>query len=726
MVAGSHALTIDSLGTQLGDDYRALPLAERERHLSLLSEVSRPDAVALDVASLGAGRWRVTVCMADALGALSLLAGLFTAARLDIVSADIFTVRTPVPRPTGRPRFRRPSSDWPEPSRKLLDIFDVRTVAPEPAGLWEGFAADLRRLVAARLAGEWERARTEIIDRVSAVFRDAEPGSVRVRPVQIEVANDPGSLLTRVTVRSADNLGFLFAFTNALAGITVNIERATVRTDGNDAVDTFWVTDTAGRQITSEEHLRELRVATALIKQFTDLLPHSPDPAQALHQFGALIQQVLSRPQWTAELANLESPDVLETLAELMGVSRFLWEDFLRLQHENLFPLVLDPGGLGRAVDRFQLQRRLDSLLAPLSDYTARIDALNAFKDREMFRIDLRHITGRSTFQSFSRELTDLAEIVIDTAARLSYAELVRRHGEPRGISGPCRWAIGALGKFGGEELGFGSDLEIVLVFEEEGETSGPTVIRNSQFFAQHVLAIKESVRAREQGIFQLDLRLRPYGEAGALASTLDGFGAYYTPGGGAEQFERLALVRLRPVAGDRAVGEKMLTLRDAFVYADRPLDFANIRHLRHRQATELVPRGRTNVKYSPGGLVDIEYFVQAWQIGVGRFDPSVRVTNTLLATERLRAGGYLSELLVAEIQSTYGFLRRLIDALRVVRGNAKDLTLPDDQSRELAYLAHRLGVAEPAMLLAATRERMAFAARLWEGPLPHWDDEVR
>lgn len=715
-------LTLVDLSEQLGESYRALPEADRQRHLELLRAVDRPEAVALDVAALGDGHWRVTVCMADALGALSLLAGLFTALRLDIVRAEIYTVRAPTPRPLGRWPTRRVATERPAPSRKLLDIFEVKDLAARSGELWDEFAADLRRLVAARLAGEEESARAELIDRVSAVFRETAPGSARVRPVQIEVANDPNSALTRVTVRSADNLGFLFAFTNALAGITVNIERATIRTDAGEAVDTFWVTDIAGRQITSEQQLRELRVATALIKQFTDLLPHSPDPAQALRQFGALIQQVLSQPQWMNELANLESPAVLETLAELMGVSRFLWEDFLRVQHENLFPLVVDPGGLGRPVDRDQLQRRLDDALAPLASHAERIDALNAFKDREMFRIDLRHITGRSTFQIFSQELTSLAELVIATAAHLGYRDLTKRHGEPRLEGRRCGWSIGALGKFGGEELGFGSDLEITLVFEGEGETAGPQVVRNSEFFASLVLSLKENVRAREQGIFQLDLRLRPYGEAGALASSLDGYARYYSPGGGAEQFERLALVRLRPVAGDPTVGERMLAIRDAFVYADRPLDFDNIRHLRRRQATELVPRGKTNAKYSPGGLVDIEYYVQAWQIGAGCRDPSVRVTNILLATERLRAGGYLPELLVDELQSTYSFLRRLIDALRVVRGNAKDLTIPDERSRELAYLAHRLGVAEPTLLLTAIRDRMAFAARLWEGPLPRWE----
>src|SRR5262249_1031543 len=126
----------------------------------------------------------------------------------------------------------------------------------------------------------------------------------------------------------------------------INVERARVATAGDEVVDTFWVTDAAGKPITSEARIRELRVATALIKQFTHLLPHSPDPGQALRQFNALIRDMLSRPQWTVEFADLGSPAVLENLAELMGVSRFLWEDFLRMQHENLFPVLLDTPGL--------------------------------------------------------------------------------------------------------------------------------------------------------------------------------------------------------------------------------------------------------------------------------------------------------------------------------------------------------------------------------------------
>jgi glutamate-ammonia-ligase adenylyltransferase len=203
------------------------------------------------------------------------------------------------------------------------------------------------------------------------------------------------------------------------------------------------------------------------------------------------------------------------------------------------------------------------------------------------------------------------------------------------------------------------------------------------------------------------------------MATSLGGFSDYYSPSGAAEQFERLALVRLRPAAGDSELGARIQAVRDAFVYSGRPLDVANILHLRHRQATELVPRGQVNAKYSAGGLVDVEYFVQAMQIAVGAVDRAVRVTSTLDEVQRLVEGGHLSAGRAAELRVTYDLLRRLIDGLRVVRGNAKDLTIPPPDSREFAFLARRLKYPSPLTLQEEISRRMAFARAVWSEPLP-------
>ena len=516
-------------------------------------------------------------------------------------------------------------------------------------------------------------------------------------------------------MRSADTPGFLFAFSNALAGFTINIECAEVGTLHGEAVDTFWVTDVAGRPIRDEGRIHELRVATALVKQFTHLLPHSPDPGQALRQFHMFLRELLARPRWTAALADLESPRVLETLARMMGVSRFLWEDFLRVQHENLFPVVVDAPGLGAPTPPAALREELERRLSGLAAWDDRVRELNAFKDRALFRTDLRHITGRSSDVQFSAELTDLAEVVTAVAADLVHESLGRSFGRPRLADGrDCRWAIVALGKFGGRELGYASDLELIVVYEGPGATTGPQSLTNAVYFERFVQTFLDVVAVRQAGVFEIDLRLRPHGRAGSLACSLPGFEGYYTEGGGAAQFERMALVKLRAVAGDRALGARLEEVRDRFTYSGRPLDLADVRHMRRRQAAELVPPGAVNAKYSAGGLVDVEYFVQARQMEAGHDDAAVRTTNTLDALGRLAERGRLPAERCAELADCYRFFRRLIAALRLVHGRARDLVVPAADSPEFAHLAHRLRYADPEELRAAIAAWRDVARQLW------------
>jgi [glutamine synthetase] adenylyltransferase / [glutamine synthetase]-adenylyl-L-tyrosine phosphorylase len=714
--------TSQSPGEQLAATSPDLGAEDRSRYLALVEAIRGPRDVALDVVPTGAASWRVAIATSDFLGALSLIVGLLTAYRLTILSADILTMRFPErrsERKAKRPAVWRSTTlaELGAPTRRLLDVFEVHALREPAPDLWTRFRADLAGLLAAERP---EEARDDLIDRVSQAFRALGDPAAKLLPVSIEVSNAAGSPHTTLTVRSADTPGFLFAFASALAGVAINVERAQIRTVDGEALDTFWVTDVHGRPIVDEARLRELRIATTLIKQFTHLLPRSPNPGLALRQFSALIAQMLTRPEWTRELANLDSPMALETLADLMGVSRFLLEDFLRLQHESLFPFLLDVPTLAAARSKEALRGELHRRLRSVGTPAAKVAELNAFKDLEMFRIDLRHVAGRSAFVEFSRELTALAEVAVEAAAELAQQELLARFGKPLlGDGRPCPWCVGALGKFGGEELGFGSDLELLFVYESEGRTAGPTVIHSSEYFGRWVQTFLQTLTARQEGIFEVDLRLRPFGRAGALATSLDGFSHYYATGGAAEQFERLALVRLRPVAGDPDLGARVGQARDAFVYSGAPLSRENLLHLRQRQATELVPRGQVNAKYSPGGVVDLEYFVQAWQITIGAADVTVRATSTLDAIRRLEAGGYLPGSLAEDLRETYTFLRRLIDALRVVRGHAKDLTIPPEQSREFAYLAQRLRLATPAELRDAIARRMAFARALWTDAPP-------
>ncbi len=703
----------EQLCCQLGDRYEKLfSRSERVLHVELLNSVRRPDELALHAEPLPSGLWQVTVCCADQLGMLSIIAGMFTANEIDVVSGDVFTVCEPVPHQPDKAWFARP---MPVVNRKVLDIFQVRAETGLERDWWDTFRQEFAELIQLAARGKLDEARERVIERVSCVAREAAELESTLLPVTVLIDTEADPTRTILRITALDTLGFLFEFANALTTLNVNIDQVEVRTEGGQVDDTFWVTDMAGRKLTDAGRLKELRATAALIKQFTHLLPLSPDPAQALRQFRALTSQMLTRPDWVSELHALGATAVLRTLAELMGVSQFLWEDFLRMQHANLFPVVRDVSALGRQKQRAELERELRQKLARCSDHQQRLEKLNEYKDREMFRIDLRHITGQIEFAQFARELSELAEAVVQSAAELAWERVWSRYGQPQLASGePCAWTICALGKFGGREIGFASDIELLFVYFAAGRTNGPEPADNVLFFSELVTEFLRTIRSRREGIFEIDLRLRPYGRTGSLATSLAGFRQYFSDSGGAEQFERMALVKLRPVAGDERLGQLLIEARDTFVYSGRPLDYDNIRHLRHRQVTELVAPGTINAKYSPGGLVDIEYFVQARQIEVGAKDPSVRVTSTLRAIERLAGGGHMEAGLAAELTASYGFFRRLIDALRVVRGHARDLAVPASRSREFGYLARRLGRSEHE-LEGEIADRMAFARCLWE-----------
>jgi glutamate-ammonia-ligase adenylyltransferase len=320
----------------------------------------------------------------------------------------------------------------------------------------------------------------------------------------------------------------------------------------------------------------------------------------------------------------------------------------------------------------------------------------------------MRHILGHTReFSEFSEELTDLAEVVVNSAYHLCHEDLRFMHGAPCLEDGrPSEMAVCALGKCGGRELGFASDIELMFIYAGNGRTTGPQVTTTSEFYEKVVQTFLSAIRARREGIFEIDLRLRPYGQAGSLAVSLASFRRYFGPDGPAWAYERQALVKLRPIAGDPAMGHEIAALRDAYIYTGEPFDVTAMRAMRERQIRHLVTGGTFNAKFSSGGLVDVEYLVQGLQIAHGHSDPSLRRTNIREAMDALAAAGILSGEDYAQLSAAHTFLRWLIDALRVVRGNARDLTVPQADSQEFAFLARRLGYGNEVARLHADLER--------------------
>jgi glutamate-ammonia-ligase adenylyltransferase len=281
---------------------------------------------------------------------------------------------------------------------------------------------------------------------------------------------------------------------------------------------------------------------------------------------------------------------------------------------------------------------------------------------------------------------------VVNSVYHLCHEDLRTLYGTPCLESGEVsEMAVCALGKCGGRELGFASDIELVFVYSGNGWTTGPHVIATSEFYEKLVQTFVSAIRAKREGVFEVDLQLRPYGKAGSLAVSVEAFRRYFAPDGPAWAYERQALVKLRPIAGNVGLGQHVTALRDQFVYSGERFDVTAMRAMRERQIRHLVTGGTFNAKFSPGGLVDVEYLVQGLQITHGYDDPALRLTNIREAMAALANAGILSPDDYAQLRKAHTFLRWLIDGLRMVRGNAKDVTVPPADSEEFAFLARRL-----------------------------------
>ncbi|HMR62461.1 MAG TPA: DUF294 nucleotidyltransferase-like domain-containing protein [Anaerolineae bacterium] len=682
--------------------------AEIQAHAALIETLDAQRPVRVEAQPIDGNRWQLTVVGFDFQGELSLICGLLFVHGFNIIDGSIFSYEpnnsasTPLPpqiRFRGNRSSRRPADSL--PSQKIVDTFTISIDHEPDPDCWETYENDLSALVQQLRTGKAEEAHGELAKRVAATLLPARPDHTRLYGVDIEIDNEASRHFTAMYIDAPDTTGFLYELTSALALTGINIGRVTVETIGDRVRDTLYVVDRNNQKIVGEEAQLELRVATVLIKHFTHLLPRSPNPESALLHFRDFVRHLFTRPNWPEELASLERPDVLTTLARLLGVSDFLWQDFLKMQHENLFPVLHNVEALQEHKTKSDLRAELVVQLNQTPPGPDQRRLLNAFKDREMFRIDMRQIQGHiPKFSQFSGELSDLAEVVIEEAVRLAAREIRASYGLPKlGNRHDCPLSICALGKAGGRELGFASDIELMFVYAGNGRTTGPRVITNAEYFDRLVSLIDRMIETKREGMFELDLQLRPYGKAGSLGVSLDAFSRYFAPDGDAWPYERQALVKLRPITGDVKLGQEIIKLRDRFIYTGQPFDVAAMRAMRERQLRHSVKAGTINAKLSPGGLVDIEYLVQGLQITYGHQYPQLRVTNTQEALTVLAAAGLVSGKDFTQLSEALNFFHALISALRMVRNDAKALSVPPVESEEFAFLARRMRYEEKEQL---------------------------
>ena len=649
---------------------------EISKHIALSTKLDADHRIRVRITphANAAREFSIVIVGFDYLAEFSVFCGLLSAFGLDIREGDIYSFAR---------KAVRASRPLP---RKIVDVFRVALRPGEifDEGKQREFQHELQ--IEAQLLAEGaidqvrERLNRFLIERIE---RMNEPLSGLLSPIEITFNNEVSPEWTVIEAQSDDSFGFLYAISNALSMRGIYIHKVKIRSSRRQAMDQFYVVDRWGHKIQDTGEQQILRMAVAMIKQFTSFLPEAPDPAKAMRHFDQFLDKTAEKELPDHIISYFSSKEGMNALAHLLGSSDFLWDEFLSTHFAELVPALED---FDKTVGK-SFREELRSLLEQASSFEEKKKVLNAFKDRQVFLIDVRHLLDpQMSLTDFSQALTELAEVVVDEAARICAEHLG---------GAPHRYAICGLGKFGGCEMGYASDLELLFVHEGEGSTP---------FFESLVRQVLGLIEARSKGFFHIDLRLRPYGEKGALSTLFSQFVKYYSTGGPAAPFERQALIKLRWVAGDETLGRRVEAQRDAFTYSGTPWDWEDALHLRKRQVKELVKRGQTNVKYGPGGIVDIEYAVQYLQLLNGKEHPEVRVPNTVAALDRLRTLQIIRELDYEVLNKAYLFLRNLIDALRIVRGDASDLVLPEESSEEFKSLARRLGYRDQDRRKSAAR----------------------
>lgn len=332
-----------------------------------------------------------------------------------------------------------------------------------------------------------------------------------------------------------------------------------------------------------------------------------------------------------------------------------------------------------------------------------------------------RDLTGRADLAEVCGGVTLLAELAIDAATTLHHRALAAVHGEPIGVESqaPQSLVVIGMGKLGGGELNVSSDVDLVFVYPEDGETTGPRRLSNREFFerlGRRVIGALHDMTA-DGYVFRVDMRLRPYGEAGPLAVPYGALEQYLITQGRA--WERYAWLKARPLTGGEH--EALEALIVPFVYR-KYLDFDAYEGLRdiHRQIREQGARRdyAGNVKLGPGGIREVEFVVQAVQIVRGGREPGLRLRGTLPALAALESRALLPQGAVAALRNAYVWLRNLEHRLQY-RDDQQTQQLPDDPN-ERVLLAEAMDLADVAAFEARlARERRAvsepFAAVLGE-----------
>ena len=400
-----------------------------------------------------------------------------------------------------------------------------------------------------------------------------------------------------------------------------------------------------------------------------------PSPGSAIENLCRFVEATGARESFL----NLfqENEKLLELLLILFGSSGLLSQ--IIIKNPELVDLLTDMEAIYRFKTPVKIAEDLQRYLSTDSTLESKSLTLRRIKQAEELRIGLRYLIRESDLEGTLSDLSNLADVYLQVAFKIACEEVSRKNGHFVAEN----FCIVGMGKLGGSELNFGSDLDVIFVYDEPEENSSAHYAAISQLIYKLTSEMTSAGYA-----YKIDTELRPEGGAGVLVMSIPGYESYFKTR--ARIWERQAMVRARVVAGNKDVGKKFMQRIHNFVFQDdfEYSELIEISRMRERMEMELAQekiKGK-NVKLGFGGIADIEFAMQILQLMHGKKNPRLRQTNTMNALDMFVAQGMIDQAKADQVKGDYLFLRRLECALRIIRDTPVN-NLPKDV-RDLAQLS--------------------------------------
>lgn len=435
-----------------------------------------------------------------------------------------------------------------------------------------------------------------------------------------------------------------------------------------------------------------------------------PDPDLAVTSLLRFAEATMS----TTSLFNdlVAYPVLMDVLIKILSSSQYFADILVR--DPELFRWLTASDALVKPRSKEFLRDEVQRAINMFQKPERKLDSLKRLYRREILRIGARDILGEAQLQTLTEELSHLADVLVDASCAIAFQQMSSRFPNPP----QTPYAVLGLGKLGGSELNYSSDIDIIFVYNEEGEltdANGRTRTYHeyfNAFFEKLVLNLTQS--STEGHLYRVDTRLRPESGAGPLARTAQSYLLYYESRG--EMWERQMLIKARPIAGDIEFGEKFIAQLEPFVYPRSFFQNPRESIARIKARIEAAIAGEENVKLRAGGIRDIEFIVQALQLINGGKNKEIRSRNTLEAVQQLAKATLLSGHEQKTLTDAYMFFRTIEHRLQTML-NTQTHEIPGN-TNELAALAKRVGLATADELQKKSALHLAAVRKIFESVL--------